>query len=213
MRRLMACVFIGSYLSLLGFGLISHVLGYKQSDHVGMYFIIWDMYCGWCGHEVRHHIIAEGESGEYYEVTPAPWGEFTPFGSIDRHHYDGYAAFTGTLATHILAHTDHEPITEITLVEEAWSKKYNMPDEMYLSQNEVPKQKRTYFRSRSVLSPTGEFRHRTIDWTGWLAHQALSDNPRLTQNLKGQPFMLSESLATPVRIQQVHHETEDSPPQ
>lgn len=213
MRRLTACVVICSYLSLLGFGLFSHVVGYKQSDHVGMYFIIWDMYCGWCAHEVRHHIIAEGESGQYYEVTPAPWGEFSPYASIDRHHYDGMGSFTGTLATHILDHTEHEPIAEVTLVEEAWSKKYNIPDEMYLAQNEVPKQKRTYFRSRSTLSPTGEFRQRGLDWIGWLSYQAVVNNPRLQQKMKGQPFVSSESYVPANRVRQASHETTDASPQ
>ena len=213
MRRLMAWVVISSYLSLLGFGLFSHALGYKQTDHVAMYFIIWDMYCGWCGHEIRHHIIAEGESGQFYEVTPAPWGEFTPCATIERHHYDGTASFTGAIARHILDHTEHEPITEVTLVEEAWSKKYNLPDEMYLAQNEVPKEKRSYYRTRSVLSPEGEYRQRTLDWTNWLSYQALTNNPRLQQKMMGQPFMLSETFATPTRIQQASHTTEETSPQ
>ena len=66
MRRWMACGVIGTYLLVLVFGLFSHALGYKSTEHVGMYFLVWDMYCGWCGYEVRHHVIAQGESGQYY---------------------------------------------------------------------------------------------------------------------------------------------------
>ena len=120
MRRLIACGVIGVYLFALAFGVFSHAVGYKSSSHVGMYFIVWDMYCGWSGYEVRHHIIAEGESGKYYELTPPPWGEFVPFGSAERHHYDGSTVYTGQITAHILAHTDHEPITQVVLVEESW---------------------------------------------------------------------------------------------
>ena len=213
MRRLMACGVIGSYLLMLGFGLFSHALGYKSTDHVGMYFLIWDMYCGWCGHEIRHHIIAKGESGQFYEVTPPPWGEFVPFGSAERHHYDGSASFTGAIVSHVLEHTDHEPITDVVLVEEAWSKKYNLPDSIYLSRYEEPKAKRSYFRSRLVLTPDGELRERNLDWTGWLSHQAVVDNPRLQKNMMAQPFLMSESFASPVIIQRVNHSTEDVPPE
>jgi len=207
MRRLIACAVIGTYLSMLAFGLFSHALGYKSTDHVGMYFLIWDMYCGWCGHEVRHHIIAEGESGQYYEVTPPPWGEFVPFGSAERHNYDGSASFTGTIAAHILEHTDHEPIAQLLLVEEAWSKKYNLPDSIYLSRYEEPKEKRTYFRPRLLMSPDGTIRERNLDWTGWLSNQAVVDNPRLQKNMLGQPFLMSDTFASPVTIQRANHET------
>ena len=97
MRRVMACGIIGTYLLMLVFGLFSHALGYKSTDHVGMYFLVWDMYCGWCGYEVRHHIVAQGESGQYYELSPPPWGDFVAFGAAGRHDYDCSASFTGTL--------------------------------------------------------------------------------------------------------------------
>jgi hypothetical protein len=84
---------------------------------------------------------------------------------------------------------------------------------MYLAQNEVTKQPRSYFRSRSVMSPQGEYRKRTVDWANWLAHQAVVDNPRLQKKMQGQPFMTSDSFATPMRIQQVNHSTEDAPPE
>jgi len=142
-------------------------------------------------------------------VTPSPWGEFVPFGSAARHHYDSSASFTGAIASHILEHTDHEPIAEIMLVEEAWSKKYNIPDSIYLSRYEEPKAKRSYFRPRILLTPDGEIRERNIDWTGWLAHQAVIDNPRLQKNIQEQPFLMSNSIASPMSIQQANHSTSD----
>ena len=105
MRRLIVCGVIGSYLLMLGFGLFSHALGYKSTSHVGMYFLVWDMYCGWGAYETRSHVIAVGESGQYYEITPPPWGEFVPFGSAERHTYDSSASFTGILTAHVLEHT------------------------------------------------------------------------------------------------------------
>ncbi len=201
MRRLMACGVISTYLLMLAIGLFSHALGYKPNGHVGMYFLVWDMYCGWCGYEIRHHVIAEGESGQYYEVTPPPWGEFVPYGSAGRQHYDSSAAFTGILASHILEHTDHEPITEVSLIEEAWSKKYNLPDSIYESRYEAPHEKHSYYRPRLLLSADGTVRERYLAWTSWLAHQAVMDNPRLQKDVTGRPFVVLQG------VQQVSHST------
>lgn len=205
MRRWIVGCGISVYLFVLSFGLFSHALGYRSTDHVGMYYIIWDMYCGWCGYELRHHLVAEGVSGNYYELTPAPWGEFRPFGSAERHNYDGSTAFTGTLAAHILAHTEHEEIVEVTLIEEAWNKKYNLPDSIYEVRYEEPKKLHSYFRPRIVVSPTGEVRERYLDWTGFQRHLALTDNPRLIKNMASQPFMTNEGVFAPV-IQQASHQ-------
>ncbi len=212
MRRVMACGFIGTYLLMLGVGLFSHALGYKSTAHVGMYFLVWDMYCGWCGYEIRHHVIAQGESGQYYEVTPPPWGEFVPFGSANRHDYDGSASFTGAIAAHVLDHTDHEPISEVILVEEAWSKKYNMPDALYESRYEEPREQRSYFRPRLLLSADGTIRERYLDWTGWLSHQALADNPRLQRDIANRPFLMQEQFSSPQRARKVSHSTTQDPP-
>jgi hypothetical protein len=211
MRRVMVCGFIGTYLLMLVFGLFSHALGYKSTDHVGMYFLVWDMYCGWGGYEIRHHIIAEGESGQYYDVTP-PWGEFVPFGSAGRHDYDASTSFTAVIAEHVLNHTDHEPMTEIILVEEAWSKKYNLPASIYESRYEEPLEKRSYFRPRVVLSSDGEIRERCLDWTSWLAHQALADNPRLQRDIANRPFMMQDQFSSPEKVRRVNYTTtEDAP--
>lgn len=205
MRRLLACLFIGIYLSALTFGLFSHTVGYQSGMHVGMYFFVWDMYCGWGGHEIRHHLIARGESGQYYELTPSPWGEFVPYGSAERHHYDGAARHTPRIAQHILDHTEHEPITQILLIEEAWSKKYNVPDALYEARHEEPKVKRSYFRPRLEISPEGKIVQRHLDWIGWLSHQSVIDNPRLQQNMMSHTFMTSESIANPGGVRQISH--------
>ncbi len=213
MRRWMATGVIGTYLLLLAFGLFSHTLGYKSSDHVGMYFWVWDMYCGWCGYEIRHHVIAEGASGQYYQITPPPWGEFVPFGSAERHHYDGAASFTGVMASHILEHTEHEPIVEVILVEEAWSKKYNLPDTIYLNRYEEPKVKRSYFRPRMLLSADGTIRERYYDWTGCLSYLAIADNPRLQRNMQERPFLMSNGFSSPGPVRPVSYSTTENPPE
>lgn len=207
MRRWIAISVIVSYLSVLGFGIFSHALGYKSTQNVGMYYIIWDMYCGWCGYELRQHLVAEGVSGKYYELTPAPWTEFVPFGSADRHNYDGNAFFTWTLASHILDHTEHEEIAEIILVEEAWSKKYNLPDAYYQARYEEPKKKRSYYRQRVVLSPDGEVRMKVLDWCNFQGFLAVSDNPRLIRDMANQPYMMSDGMISPVI--QASHKTEN----
>ena len=192
MRRKIACGVIGAYLLTLGFGLFSHVLGYKSNTHVAMYFVVWDMYCGWCGYEVRHHIIAQGKSGEYYDLSP-PWGEFVPFGSAKRCYYDSNCLFTPQLALNVLDHTDHEEISLILRIEESWSKKYSLSDKHYLAQYEEPKVKRSYFRRRQLVSGQGTVTENYLNWTNWLANQALLDNPRLQQDMKAKPFLMPNS--------------------
>lgn len=204
MRRIAACTVIVTYLAVLGFGLISHAVGFKSTDHVGMYFLIWDMYCGWSGYELRHHLVAEGASGQYYELTPVPWGEFTPFGSAPRTSYDNSASFTDAIARHVLEHTEHEEITQIILVEEAWSKKYNLPDTLWSRYYEEPKEPRSYYRTRAVLNSRGEFRERFLDWGGWLAYRSITDNPRLQQKMAGRPFLTTEQFG-PSSVRPVSH--------
>lgn len=205
MRRGIVIGFIVCYLLVLGFGIFSHALGYKSTDHVGMYYIIWDMYCGWSGYEYRQHLVAQGVSGQQYELTPAPWGEFVPFGSTVRHNYDGSAVFTDTLASHILDHTEHEEIAHVWLIEEAWSKKYNLPDSVYEARYEEPKQKRSYYRTRLALAPDGKIIDRYLDWAGFQNYLAIADNPRLVRDMASQPFMTDDGMISPT-IRQTGHQ-------
>lgn len=205
MRRGIVIGFIVCYLLVLGFGIFSHALGYKSTDHVGMYYIIWDMYCGWSGYEYRQHLVAQGVSGQQYELTPAPWGEFVPFGSTVRHNYDGSAVFTDTLASHILDHTEHEEIAHVWLIEEAWSKKYNLPDSAYEARYEEPKQKRSYYRTRLALAPDGKILDRYLDWAGFQNYLAITDNPRLVRDMASQPFMTDDGMISPT-IRQTGHQ-------
>ena len=61
MKRYLTHAMIVAYLGALAFGLFAHTFKFKNYAHPGMYFIVWDMFCGWSGYDVRNHMIAEGE--------------------------------------------------------------------------------------------------------------------------------------------------------
>ena len=88
MKRWLAHLGIGAYLLALATGFVTHAFDFGTDCHPIMYFLVWDMFCGWSGYEGRMQLIGEGESGKFYELAPGPWGEFHPYGFIDRHHYD-----------------------------------------------------------------------------------------------------------------------------
>ena len=121
MKRALSHATIVAYLGVLTFGFASHTLNWGTNSHPGMYFIVWDMYCGWSAFESRLHVIGEGVSGEYYELTPPPWSDFHPHGSIGRIHYDVQARFADDMAVTTLQNTTHEPIHRILVIQECWS--------------------------------------------------------------------------------------------
>ncbi len=81
MRRWLASGFIASYLAFLGWGIISHALKFHSVSHPIMYFAVWDMFCGWQAYESRVHIVAEGESGQMYQLSPPPGMSSPPLGT------------------------------------------------------------------------------------------------------------------------------------
>ena len=54
---------ITGYIGALAWGLVSHTFEYKNDSHPAMYYIVWDMFCGWGSYSNRVQVIAEGESG------------------------------------------------------------------------------------------------------------------------------------------------------
>lgn len=194
MKRWATHLFIASYLGLLGFGLSSHALTFLKSAHVGMYFIVWDMYCGWSAFENRTHVIGEGDSGQYYELSPGPWGGLQPFSSADRKDYDIHAFHGYSLAANTLAQTEHEPIRRIYVVEESWSKKYNLPPALWKLryQSEKPEDHRSYYHVRKIYNSSGEILQQSNDWLNTQFELAVLDNPRLRTNMrKGHTFYAS----------------------
>jgi len=196
MKQWLANGLIAAYLGTLGYGLVSHTLGFKTTSHPAMYFIVWDMYCGWATYETRLHAVAEGESGAYYELSPPPWGKVAVFGDLGRWQYDVRAEFSDELATCVLRHTEHEPIRQVLIVQECWSKKYNLSDELWRRRYDEPREPQSYYSLRAVMTPDGSHVQRYTDWGIGLAHRAVLDNPRLVSDMtKGRPFIAIDRAA------------------
>lgn len=197
MKRWLTHLVIAAYLSALGFGVFSHAVNYKIGAHPAMYFIVWDMFCGWASHASRLQIIGQGESGEFYELAPGPWGEMKPYGSIGRRHYDAFCVFAPKMAMNCLKQTKHEPMERLYVIEECWPKKYNLPDEIYARRNPDPKDPHHYFHVRYVLDGDGNLLQRNDHWLNYQASLCVSNNPRLmADSRKGRPFYTATPQTT-----------------
>jgi hypothetical protein len=190
MKRCLTHLTIVGYLSLLAWGIVSHTLKFGTHLHPSMYFVVWDMFCGWAAYDTRNQVIVEGESGKFYEVLPAPWGEIQPYGDLGRRHYDPFQTFCMSMAQNVLKHTDHEPITRIFVLEEAWAKKFNLPDPLWEARYDEPKSPHRYRHVRYVFSSDGVPLQAN---NTWLTHQqtlVMSRNPRLQAEFrKSRPFV------------------------
>jgi hypothetical protein len=190
MKRWLINGFIAGYLGLLTMGIASHALNTGITAHPGMYYIVWDMFCGWSAHSSRLHLVAQGESGKYYELTPAPWGEIKPYGNIGRVHYDVGARHTADLAANILKHTSHEEMTRVFVIEESWPKKYNLPDSVWERTHDEPKDPIRYFYLRQIISPDGVVLQSNPTWLAQQYMMAMCKNPRLQGDMhRSRPFI------------------------
>ena len=198
LRRWAAGGFIAVYLGALGLGNVSHALHFKDTSHWGMYFFVWDMFCGWSSYSLRLHAVAEGESGRYYDLSNGPWGSVTPYGSLERLHYDTNAVHTGRHAFNVLRHTSHEPITRILLVEECWAKKFNLPAADWEERFEVPKDPRSYYATRLVLDGRGRPLARGTAWAASQLRHTLLENPRVVRGLRGPTRVARAGFGGPV---------------
>jgi hypothetical protein len=195
MKRWATHLFIAAYLGALGLGLAAHALTFLKSSHPAMYFIVWDMYCGWTTYEIRMHILGEGDSGNYYELSPGPWGDFRPFGGPQRQDYDAGANFGYSIAANTLAQTEHEPIRRIVVVEEAWPKKYNLSSPLWERQYGTPKPSEpySYFHVRSIYNAAGAPLAQAGPLLGVQLEALVLDNPELRSNLhRGRPFYATD---------------------
>ena len=154
-RRWVTHFVICVYLGWLGHGVFCHALQYRVSAHPLMYFTVWDMFCGWSGWSYRTHLVAEGESGRFYELTPTPWGEYHAYGDLSREHYDNFANHARQIGLNCLKQTAHEPMTRMYVIGETWSKKFNLPDRLWQQIHDEPKVPRTYFNVNAVYQPDG----------------------------------------------------------
>jgi hypothetical protein len=184
MKRWLTHLTIAGYLSALATGIFCHAVDFGLSSHPVMYFLVWDMFCGWSSWSNRNELICEGESGKYYSLGPVPWGEYRPFGDIDRRHYDPRGHFTPRMALNCLRQTKHEPMTRIFAVEVWWPKMYNLPDHLWERRFGRPKDIQKYYHLRHVFTPDGTLLQTT---TNWMSHQyaiAMGNNPRLQADVR-----------------------------
>ena len=190
MKRWLTHLTIVAYLGVLSWGVAAHAVSYKVGVHTSMYFIVWDMFCGWASHASRLQIIGQGESGKYYELGPGPWGQFKPFGDIGRRHYDAFGVHIPRMAINCLKHTKHEPMVRVYVVEECWPKKYNLPDRVWRQRHNEPKEVQHYYHVRHIMTGDGQLLQVNGHWAAYQNALCVSDNPRLqADRRRGQPVM------------------------
>lgn len=213
MHRWWKNLIIVTYLGMLSYGLVVHALKIEKFGSIANYFLVWDMYCGWSSFETRGLLVAEGESGQLYNAAP-PWKELSPFGSAKRHDYDTYGIFSGQVAANTLKHTQHEPIVRIMLVEQLWSKKYNLPDHLWEQRFDTPRTPRNYYYIRTVFDSTGAPTTRHFDWESNLTYRTIVANPALRSTVaRTRPYIVTDQLQRGPQstIQQTSFEVPSSP--
>lgn len=194
MKRWLRVGFIFSYLGVLSYGVGCHTLGYGTAQHTLMYFIVWDMFCGWGSYTSQINIVAEGESQKFYELAPAPWGDIKPWGKLGRQHYDAFNNHTWRIAQNALKHTNHEPITRIFVVEECWSKKFDLPDHIWKMRYDEPKDIQKYCRIRSEFAADGTLLRSYTPWIAFQNMKMVVNNPRLmADSTRDRPMLMVES--------------------
>jgi hypothetical protein len=199
MKRLLPCAFIGLYLSYLSFGIVAHTFQTWLGWHPAMYYVVWDMFCGWSAWASRTHLVAEGESGTFYRLDSPPWGEFHPYGRLSRANYDPWNRFSGVFAQSVLRHTRHEPIRRVLVIEESWSKKYNLGEQAWSRRFDEAQQRYAYFNVRHVYDDEGTLLSTRPSWCDQQATLAMTDNPRLRlEAQQNRPFLaLHSAVASP----------------
>ncbi|QDT38282.1 hypothetical protein [Stratiformator vulcanicus] len=196
MKRWLASLFIGGYLSALGVGLVSHTMEWGTGRHPAMYYIVWDMFCGWTSWDVRLEVIGEGVSGKYYSLAPGPWGGINTHGRLDRRDYDVGGLACCRIALNTLKHTSHEEIARIFVVERAWNKKYNIPDHLWEERFEEPRDPHYYHKIYHVISGEGVLLSSQPNWLTHYTSVAQNADPRLQSQMRTrQPFYLLDMAA------------------
>ncbi|HXY33513.1 MAG TPA: hypothetical protein VEI07_04750 [Planctomycetaceae bacterium] len=191
MKRWILNVGICGYLAALAFGFLC-VACQVQFFSVPMYFLTFNMYAGWSGYDAKMQIIGEGQSGRFYVLSPGPWGEFDPYSRFSRQCYDQAFEYGRILMRPALAHTQHEPILRVFVVEQEYPKKFNLTDAQYEAYYQKPKQKRIYSHTRMVLSPEGEILTQQPTWLRFQDNLSIVDNPRLVADATvTRPFIWS----------------------
>jgi hypothetical protein len=198
MKRSLISAFIAAYIGVLTYGNCCHALQYQTGWHPLMYLIVWDMFCGWSAYATETALVAEGESGKYYELGPGPWGHFQPWGAdLDRHSYDHYYLHEHMMALNTLRHTRHERIGRVFIVEQVWAKKYDLPDHIWrMRYGDEPKDPYRYCNIRREMSPDGSCLRNYPGWVSREYMRQLAANPRLqTQMQRSRPLFVIQQEA------------------
>ncbi len=194
MRRWITNLIIAGYIGTLCYGLLVHALKVDTHRYLANYFVVWDMYGGWNTFAKRSLLVAEGESGQYYDVTP-PWGNYYPYGSVERQDYDSWGFYSGQVAANTLKQTQHEPIVRVMLVEQIWSKKYNLPDHLWKQRFDESKDPRMYYYLRSIFDADGVVTTRHYDWESNLSYYSVIDNPALRNTMaRSRPMIVTDQF-------------------
>ncbi len=178
MKSVLTILFIGAYLGALSFGAVGHALKVGLCGNTLSYLVVWDMFCGWTAWDSRTHLVAEGASGQFYDLRE-PWGEFHPFGHVARIHYDHTNHLLPRHINNVLRHTAHEPIERVFAIEEVWPKQYNLPPDLYDQYFGRPNDKMSYYHLRVVCANDGTPLQIFPDWHAEQKLKAVYDNPRL----------------------------------
>ena len=179
--RLLTNLGIAAYLGALSLGIVVHALNLPGKVTLPGYFVVWDMFCAWTGYESRIHVIAEGESGTHYDLLAGQTGSPHLHGSLHRINYDYDGTCGPAVAKLAAACTSHEPLTQITIVEEVWSKQLNLSDAAYERYHGCPKQPRSYRSVRTVLRPDGSIAASQPPWFRLQQQAAVMANPVLAE--------------------------------
>ncbi len=191
MRRWIVGTFIATYISALGLGLGCLAIRTGIHMHPAMYFVVWDMYCGWSAYNHRYRAIAEGVSGTYYDLNPAPWGTFRPYDRLDRMQYLLANAKQAAAAQLVAERTEHEPLARMFIIEESWAKQFDLPEYIWKAHNAIPRVPHTYTKLCVEMAGNGEILKMHTNWLDFQHHVMLSDNPRLQQDMRTtRPFWI-----------------------
>ena len=191
-----ACLFIGGYLTAMGAGVAAHAVGFGQHAHPLMYYVVWDMFCGWSAQSTRTHVLAEGVSGQWYDASEGPWEPFHPYGDLARINYDVQATHAARIGLNVLRQTEHEPIARLVIVEESWPKKYNIPEPLYSERFGAPKQPASYYAVRHILGGDGRLVGSGPSWAATETRRSLMDSPKV-QRLSRRPGLRLAGFAEP----------------
>ena len=194
-KKILVSTFIGGYIAFLSWGIVAHTLHVGASTSTLNYFVVWDMFCGWSAWDSRTHVIAEGVSGQYYDVRE-PWGEFRPFGNVARIQYDSTNQLLPRHISHVLSHSDHEEIARVYVVEEVWPKQHNLPPALYAHYFNRPSDKQSYFHLRGTFTDQGDAMTLFPAWHIQQGINAICENPRLQRQAR-QATGIYSTLFTP----------------